>query len=115
MSAVSHSDEMLDVGGSLPAFVERAQEEARCRAALARIGYRRVKAAYAQQLRAALDTDTFHGLERENLWPTMDYVRAWLKVEKKRILAHVRWTFLGAMLVTIATVLTFTAALSVFG
>lgn len=114
MSAASHSDELLGEGGSLPAFVEREIEVARCHAALARAGYRRVKATYAKQLRTGPDTDTFHGLERENLWPTMDFVRAWLKAEKKRIHARVRWTFFGAMLATIVTGLTFTAAFSIF-
>jgi hypothetical protein len=43
----------------------------------------------------------------------MEFVRAWMKEEKRRKMAKVRWTFLGAMLATIAGVLTFTAALSV--
>ena len=105
---------MPDVEGPLPAFVERAQQDALCRAALARIGYRRVKAACARQVREAPDSDIFHGLQHQNLWPSMDFVRAWLKTEKKRKLARVRWTFVAAMLATIVTVLTFTAALSVF-
>jgi len=114
MSIASHSHVMPDVDGSLPAFVERAQQDALCRAALASIGYRRVKAAYARQMREALDTDRFYGLQHHNLWPTMDFVRDWLKTEKKRVVARVRWTFVGAMLATIAAVLTFAAALSVF-
>jgi len=85
-----------------------------CRSALARIGYRKVKAVYARQLRDALDTDRFYGLQQQNLWPTMDFVRDWLKTEKKRVVARVRWTFVGAMLATIAGVLTFAAVLSVF-
>jgi len=104
---------MPDADGSLPAFVERAQQDAICRAALARTGYRRVKAAYTRQLREAPDADTFHGLVHQNLWPTMDFVRDWLKAEKRRAVARVRWTFVGAMLATIVAVLTFTAALSV--
>jgi len=114
MTVASHSRAMPDVDGSLPAFVERAQQDALSRAALARIGYRRVKAAYARQVREAPETSAFYGLQDQNLWPTMDFVRDWLKTEKKRILARVRWTFVGAMLATIVAVLTFTAALSVF-
>jgi hypothetical protein len=102
---------MSDADGSLPAFVERAQHDALCRAALARIGYRRVKAAYARQLREA--HDEFYGLEQQNLRPTMDFVRDWLRMEKKRAVARVRWTFVAAMLATIVAVLTFAAALSV--
>jgi hypothetical protein len=43
----------------------------------------------------------------------MEFVRAWLKAEKKRMMVKVRWTFMAAMLATIAGALTFTAALSV--
>jgi hypothetical protein len=110
MSVVSHSDQLLDAGRSLPAFVERAQEDARCREALARLGYRRVKAAYTRQLRDARDADTFHGLERDLLWPPMDFVRDWLKAEKRRILARARRPFLAAMLVTIMVGLGFVGA-----
>jgi len=112
MSLAGHGDLMLDVRGSLPAFVERAQEDARFRHALGRLGYRKVKSAYARQLRAAPDADTFHGLERELLWPPMDFVRDWLKAEKKRIRARVRWTFVGAMLLTIVVGLVFAATFS---
>lgn len=113
MSVASHSHATPDADGSLPAFVERAQHDALCGAALARIGYRRVKAAYARQVREAPNADRFYGLREQNLWPTMDFVRDWLKTEKRRVVGRVRWTFLGAMLATIVAVLTFAAALSV--
>ena len=58
---------------------------------------------------------SFRGLERENLTPPMDFVRDWLKAERKRSFAHVRWTFLGTMLVTIVTGLAFAAAYSLLG
>lgn len=112
MSVTSHSDEMLDVGGALPAFVARAQDDARYRAMLTRLGYRKVKAAYAQQQRAADGSDTFDGLDRD-LSPPMDLVRDWLKAERRRILARVRWTFLGAMLATIVTGFALAAAVSI--
>jgi hypothetical protein len=115
MSVASHSDHHLDAGGSLPAFVERAQEDARCSQALSRLGYRRVKAAYALQIREARDTDTFYGLERDHLWPTMDFVRDWLKAEKRRVWSRARRPFLAAMLVTIVAGLGFVGAFLVLG
>jgi hypothetical protein len=45
----------------------------------------------------------------------MDLVRDWLKTERKRSFANVRWTFLGAMLATIVTGLAFAAAYSILG
>jgi hypothetical protein len=114
MSLASHSDSVAAVSGSLPAFVERAKEDAYCRAALARIGYSRVKATYTRQQRSsAKDADRLLGLG--NLSPPMDLVRDWLQTERKHILARVRWTFLGAMLGTIVAGLAFAAALSAFG
>ena len=115
MSVASPSEEMHGVGSALPAFVERAREDAQCRAALARIGYRKVKAAYAEQLRSDAHSDTFWGLERENLSPPMEMVRDWLKAERKRNISGVRWTFFGAMLATIITGLVFAAAVSILG
>jgi hypothetical protein len=115
MSVASPSQEIHEAGDSLPAFVERARDDAQCRAALARIGYSKVKAAYAEQLRSDAHSDIFWGLERENLSPPMELVRDWLKAERKRNVSGVRWTFLGAMLATIITGLVFAAALSIFG
>jgi hypothetical protein len=112
MSLASHSDSMAEAGGSLPAFVERAKEDALCRAALARIGYSKVKATYAQQQRSG--SYRLVGLGA-NLAPPMDLVRDWLQAERKRILVRVRWTFLGAMLGTIIAGLAFAAALAIFG
>src|SRR5262245_35096939 len=102
-----------EVGGSLPAFVERAQQDAQWQAALDRLGYRRVKAAYARQMREAPQVEIFYGIEHLNHWPTMDFVRAWLKAEKKRLIARMRWTFVAAMLGTILAGISFVAALSV--
>lgn len=115
MSVASTSQDMHGAGGSLPAFVERARDDAQCRAALARIGYSKVKAAYTEQIRLDADAPMFRGFERENLSPSMDMVRDWLKAERKRNLTSVRWTFLGAMLATIVTGLVFAAAYSILG
>ena len=105
----------LGAAGSLPAFVERAQQDVQWQAALARLGYRRVKAAYARQMREAPQVEIFYGIEHLRHWPTMDFVRTWLKGEKKRDMARVRWTFAVAMLATIAAVLAFSVALTVLG
>lgn len=115
MRVASHSDQSLDVGGSLPAFVERAQEDARSRQALSRMGYRRVKAAFSRQLRDAPEADTFHGLERDLIWPSMDFVREWLKAEKRNHMARARRPFLAAMLVTILAGLGFVGAVYMLG
>lgn len=115
MSVASTGSELHGTSSSLPAFVERAREDAQCRAALARAGYSNVKAAYTRQIRSDADALTFRGLERENLAPSMDLVRDWLKTERKRSFAHVRWTFFGAMLATIITGLVFAFAYSLMG
>jgi hypothetical protein len=99
-------------GGSLPAFVERAQQDAQWQAALRRLGYRRVKAAYARQMRDSPQVEIFYGIQHLNHWPTMEFVRVWLKSEKKRVMARVRWTFVSAMLATILAGIAFMAALS---
>src|SRR5262245_23495179 len=111
MNIASHG--YSDLGDSLPAIVERARQDRDWHNALARIGYRRVKEAYAKQVRDSPKDDVFYGMQHLNLWPTMEFVRVWLKSEKKRLVAKVRWTFVAAMLATITGVLTFTAALSV--
>ena len=45
--------------------------------------------------------DTFLSLEPEFLWPTMDFVRDWLRAERKRIFTRLQWPFLATMSVTI--------------
>jgi hypothetical protein len=93
----------------LPAIITRAQDEARCRLALARLGYRRVRAEYARHRQQR--RDTFGAIAHAELWPTMDFVRAWLKDERRRILLHARSTFLAVMLTTIVTGVAFVIAL----
>ena len=77
---------------------------------MTRLGYRRVKEAYAQQVRESPRAVIFFGAEHLNHWPTMEFVRAWMKLEKKRALQRLRWTFLGAMFATIVAVITFTVS-----
>lgn len=102
-----------DIDGSLPAFVERAQQDVQWQAALARLGYRQVKAAYTHQIRKSPKAEIFFGVEHLKHWPTMEFVRAWMKAEKKRTLQRVRWTFVGAMLATIVATMTFAVAIKV--
>ena len=101
-----------EADGALPAFVERAQQDVQWHAALSRLGYRRVKSAYARQMRDSPQVEIFYGIQHLNHWPTMDFVRGWLKAEKKRVMARMRWTFVSAMLGTIIAGLAFMAALS---
>jgi len=93
--------------GSLPAIVVRAQEDARCRLALARLGYARVRSEYVRHRRDR--KETFASLGQESLWPSTDFVRDWLKEERRRIVMRAKWPFLMAMLVTIVAGLTFAA------
>jgi hypothetical protein len=93
--------------GSLPAIVVRAQEDARCRLALARLGYARVRSEYVRHRRDR--KETFASLGSESLWPSTDFVRDWLKDERRRIVLRARWPFLMAMLVTIVAGLAFAA------
>jgi hypothetical protein len=101
------------VDASLPAIVVKAQEDARCRLALARLGYSKVRSAYARHKRER--KDTFASLDHESLWPTMDFVRDWLKDERRRIVARAKKPFLAAMLVTIVGGLAFAAVAAILG
>jgi len=97
--------------GSLPAIVVRAQEDARCRQALARLGYAQVRSEYLRHKRAR--KETFASLGREALWPTTDFVRDWLKEERRRMFIRARWPFIMAMLVTIVAGLAFVAVAAI--
>ena len=97
----------------LPTIVVKAQEDVLVRQALSRLGYSRVRSAFAKHKRDG--TDTFAALGRENLWPTMDFVRDWLKEERNRRISRARWPFLLAMLATIVAGLAFTAVATLLG
>lgn len=100
-------------GDPLPAIVVKAQEDARCRLALARLGYSTARSEYARHKREG--KDTFESLGRDSLWPTMDFVRAWLKEERRRVIARARWPFLLTMLVTIVAGLAFAIVAAMLG
>ena|SRR6476620_10475679 len=101
------------VDDSLPTIVVKAQEDARCRLALARLGYYKVRSEYARHKREG--TDTFLGLGHESLWPTTDFVYNWLRDERRRIIARARWPFLVTMLATIVAGLAFAVAATFLG
>lgn len=98
---------------ALPALVVKAQEDVQCRLFLARLGYSKVRSEYVRHKREG--KDTFAGLGREALFPTMNFVRDWLKGERRRIVARARWPFLVAMLATILAGLTFAAVVAILG
>ena len=94
--------EQVQGTGSLPAFVEKAREDALWRAALEREGYNQVKAAYTQQIRDDPAAEYFRGLQGTNLPPPMPLVHEWLKAKGKGSLRQLRRTFFGTMIATIA-------------
>ena len=96
----------------LPAIVIKAQDDARCRQALARIGYSRVRALYLRHKRQAT---TFDDLEDENLWPSLEFVADWLRQERARVVARNRFPFLMAMLATIVAGLAYIGVVAVLG
>jgi len=97
--------------GELPAIIIRAQDEARSRYALQRLGYGKVRAEYARHRQAG--RATFAAIAHEKVWPPMDFVRDWLKGERRRILARIRTTFVAAMLITIVGGVAFLVVLSI--
>jgi hypothetical protein len=108
-NAIRGDDRRWPSGGpeAMPTFLARAHQEERVRRALAEFGYRHVLASYVWQRRNGIGNGTFYGLTREGLSPSLDFVGAWLKGEKKRIRAQVRSTFLATMVITIASGLFF--------
>ena len=95
----------------LPAIVVKAQEDARCRSALVHMGYSTVRSEHARQRRERLTA--FDGLG--SLRPTMDFVRDWLKEERRRIIARTRLPFLLTMLATIIAGLAFALVAAMLG
>jgi hypothetical protein len=96
-----------------PAILRKAQDHVLCRKALASLGYSQVRAAYARHKQEGLDV--FEDLGDAQLWPTLEFVRDWLKEERQRMIAQVRWSFAVAMLATILAGLTFVATIALLG
>jgi len=97
----------------LPLILTKADEEGRSRLALKRMGYRRVRSAYRRHKRD--DRDTFHSFGAEHLWPTMDFVRDWLKEERRQLVAQHGWVSLLTLLATLAAGAAFVGILIVLG
>ena len=97
----------------LPLIVTKADEEVRARPALKRMGYFRVLSAYRRHKRDG--RDTFHSFGAEHLWPTMDFVRLWLKEERRQLVAQHGWVTVLTLLGTLAAGLAFAGVLIVFG
>ena len=107
------SDVLAPATDDLPLILTKADEDARARLALKRMGYFRVRSAYLRYKRDG--RDTFHSFGAEHLWPTMDFVRDWLKDERRQLIAQHRSAFLLTLLVTLAAGLAFVGALAVIG
>ena len=97
----------------LPLILTKADEEARARLALKRMGYLSVLSAYRRHKRDG--RDTFHSFGAEHLWPTMDFVRQWLKEERRQLVAQHGWVSLLTLLATLAAGLAFVGVLILFG
>lgn len=96
---------------ALPLIVTKVEEDAHARLALKHMGYFKVLSAYLRYKRDG--RDTFYSFGADHLWPTMDFVRDWLKDERRRLVAQHRRVFLLALLATLAAGLTFIGALAV--
>jgi hypothetical protein len=107
MSTAGHAYGGPEADGPLPAILERAQQDRQWQLALAQLGYPGVKTAYTQQIRESPKAEIFFGVKHLNHYPTMDFVRAWMKGRRRQALRRLRWTFLGAMLTTIVAAITF--------
>ena len=97
----------------LPLILARAEEEARSRFALKRMGYLKVRSAYLRYKRDG--KETFHAFGAEHLWPTMDFVRDWLRQERRRLIVQSRPVFLLALFATLVVGLAFLGAMALFG
>ena len=105
--AVSADDEF-------PSIVRKAQDDVHWRKALAQLGYSQVRAAYAQHRQEGLNVfEALGGQPR--LRPPLDFVRDWLKDERRRIIEQVRWLFVVTMLATILAGFTFVATIQFLG
>lgn len=104
----------LGADDEFPSFVRKTQDDAQWRKALASLGYSQVRAAYAQHRQEGLEVfEALGGQDR--LRPPLDFVRDWLKDERRRIVEQVRWLFVVTMLATILAGLTFVATIRFLG
>ena len=108
-----HARSLSPESDDLPLILARAEEEQRSRLALKRVGYLKVRSAYRRYKREG--KETFHAFGAEHLWPTMDFVRDWLRQERRRLIAQAQPVFLVSLLATLAVGFAFWGALALFG
>jgi hypothetical protein len=108
-----HARPLSPDSDDLPLILARAEEEARSRLALKRMGYLKVRSAYLRYKRDG--KETFHAFGAEHLWPTMDFVRDWLRQERRRLIVQSRPVFLLALFATLVVGLAFLGAMALFG
>jgi hypothetical protein len=112
-SREEHARPVSPESDDLPLILAKAEEERRSRLALKRMGYLKVRSAYLRYKRDG--KETFHAFGAEHLWPTMDFVRDWLRQERRRLIAQAQPVFLVSLLATLAVGFAFWGALALFG
>jgi hypothetical protein len=112
-SREEHARPVSPESDDLPLILAKAEEERRSRLALKRMGYLKVRSAYLRYKRDG--KETFHAFGAEHLWPTMDFVRDWLRQERRRLIAQAQPVFLVSLLATLAVGFAFWVALALFG
>ena len=112
-SREEHARPVSPESDDLPLILAKAEEEQRSRLALKRMGYLKVRSAYLRHKRGG--RETFHAFGAEHLWPTMDFVRDWLRQERRRLIAQAQPVFLVSLLATLAVGFAFWGALALFG
>jgi hypothetical protein len=108
-----HAHPLSPESDDLPLILARADEEQRSRLALKRMGYLKVRSAYLRYKRDG--KETFHAFGAEHLWPTMEFVRDWLRQERRRLIVQSRPVFLVSLLATLVVGLAFLGAMALFG
>lgn len=104
----------LGADDEFPSFVRKTQDDVQWRRALAHMGYSQVRAAYAQHRQEGLNVfEALGGQDR--LRPPLDFVRDWLRDERRRIIEQVRWLFVVTMLATVLAGFTFAATIQFLG
>ena len=98
---------------TLPLVVAKVEEDVRSRLALKRMGYLNVLIAYLRHRRDG--KDTFYSFGADHLWPSMHFVRDWLKQERRRVAAQYRTVFLLSLAATLAAGFAFLATLVILG
>lgn len=100
---------MAAANDDLPLLVTKLEEDARARQALQRMGYLRALGAYRRHKRHR--DDTFDALDDDQLQPSMEFVRDWLKEQRRGIISRYRAAFLVSLFATLVAGLAFLGTL----